>query len=394
MPFIRPVAENPIAVLPTVAGAYAGIGQPYDQRPEIMALSAVFNKRGSGKIIRIRGVEINSVPPAKNSVATAKLILQRISAADGGIEIGTVSKLDSNNAALADISFMHNAVASLTDAAYLMMKHQAYTNWIWSAVGSTSYMFPYLSDNSFLIGFDRGQGKYDKPQIYVWQPHSDVQKITLRNGEGIALHTNDLSYLNVEYSISVWIRNASTGECYCLNMIAPSEDESIFSLMNNSANVYEILRVEILEQGSNLGPIYTIERIENLDPTEGEAVTPITMDSANSLHENILCSKNCYVQLVGYSAAQFIVGSSPTMMVNGRGPNVGPGVPMGPMSLRTPVYDSRNGQDFVLREGDGIAVINRGFANNSDYDVVIRFTQESVSSGGSGGISRGRQLLG
>lgn len=353
----------------------------YDPLPEAMALLAIYNKRGSGKLIRIREMEITPLP-ACNSGTPCRLILQRISAASGGVS-GNIVKLDSANANLTDVIFVANSDITETGSSLWNMLMLPTQYALWLAIGSITYA-QYWQGQA-LGGLDKNQNtKLGCSQLYTWNANSNLQKITVRNGEGIAVHTDSATNMNLEYSIAIWIRNAATGACYVAQTIAVSAEGALFSMMNNSADVIEILRVELTEQGNSLGPLYSLESIENLIPERGEAVTPTKMDSANTLDSNILCCKNCYVQIEGFSAGALL--SNPMKSwINGRGPGIAPNVNQGPIPIKNTMYNEKAGSSWVLREGSGVAVINRGWANNSDYDIIIKFTQETVSTGSSGG---------
>lgn len=380
-PWIRPewLPTNPGANNPFASGNLGGFN--YDPLPEAMALLAIYNKRGSGKLIRIREIEITPLP-ACNSNVSCRLILQRISAASGGIN-GNIINLDSNNASLTNVVFAVNTNITTTDSSFWQMLMIPSLAGSWNYAGSATYA-PFWKEIAF-GGLDKNQdSKFGCSQLYMWKANSDLQKIVLRNGEGIAVHTNSATNMNLEYSIAVWVRNVTTGACYVAQTIAVSGEGALFSLMNNSADVIEILRVELTEQGNSLGPLYSLESIENLIPERGEAVTPTKMDSANTLDSNILCCKNCYVQIEGFSAGALL--SNPMKSwINGRGPGIAPNVNQGPIPIKNTMYNEKAGSSWVLREGSGVAVINRGWANNSDYDIIIKFTQETVSTGSSGG---------
>jgi hypothetical protein len=365
--------SNPAASVSNVT-----IPAPYNAKLEAVALLGIFNRRGSGQIVRIREVEICPVAPAKTASLQAKLTLSRITAASGGSANGTATSLDSQSAALSDVTFVAGSTVTTSGAELLAFRQLPYSYYAWSAVGSSYSLYPYPSDYASLRGLNASQDrKLGLSQLYVWGGHADQQKIVMRTGEGIAVHTAATASINLEYDISVWIRNSSTGACYCLHMIAVSEAEALFSVMNGGATPFEILRIEITEQGPSLGPVYTIENIEDMIPGIcGEQIVPTGMDSLNALNENVLCCGNCYVRMEGYAAGA-TMNSAIKVMVNGRGPTVGPGVAMGPLPLRNVIFTSKNEQDYVLREGSGMAVFNRGWANNADTDIIIKFTQEA-----------------
>jgi hypothetical protein len=390
-PWICPVAENEASLRSTnEPSGNATAGGPYDSKLEAIGLLSIFNKRGSGKVIRIREVEICPIAPALTAYVLSKLTLSRITDASGGSADGTVTKLDSNSAALSDITFLTNSAVTTSEAVLFNIRQLPAYVYYWYGLGSASFMYPYIAPAQGLRGLNASQhDKLGIQQVYVWKTHGDSQRIIIRNGEGIAMHTDQNACLNLEYDISVWIRNSSTGACYCLHMLAVSQDGALFSVMNGGATPFEIVRVELTEQGPSLGPVYTIENIADMIPANGgEQVVPTSLDSQNVLSADVLCYKNGYVRLEGYDSGASI-SRAIKMMVNGRGPTVGPDVAMGPLPLRNPIFTSKNEQDYVLREGCGMAVFNRGWANNADCDVIINFTQESAASGG-GGISRGR----
>lgn len=374
-------------ITPSPLGGNLG-GFFYDALPEAMALLGIYNKRGSNKIIRIREIEINSQPPANIAMTSGtSLRLRNIINSSGGDDTASTIKLDSSNATLSDLQMLVNVPygnASIANNDMRRVYAMTYNQGTFSSGSSVTYL-PWFAETNFGL---RSQSRYGGSQFYTWSADSNIQKIVLREDEGIGVYYDTFGCnINLEYQISVWVRVVSTGACYVLKATAISGDGWLFTLMNSSAtNVIEILKIEINEQGNSNGPFYMVEQIENLVPDRGgELITPTKMDSADTLNSNILCYKNCYVQMEGFSQGALIT-SNMNQWTKGFGPTVGPNLAMGPIPIKTTVFNFRCGIDWVLREGYGMAVINRGWGNQSEYDIIVKFTQEDVTTGGGGHI--------
>jgi hypothetical protein len=340
-------------------------GHPY---LEHVAALALFNLTGSGKIIRVKAIAIQPIAPVTSNIEY-RVALQRITALAGGETVPAVA-LDSNNAALpSQVSIVANGFATLTGSEL-----------------ARKLAVPIQNMTRALGALGNSHGGLSSSRIWKLLPHSDVQRIILREGQGISI-TPAGANRQFEIDVTLWLRNVSTGACYVVHKALVPTHVDWLAVLNGSGSgvVLELFDCEIVESGVDDIPQFSIEGIDGCGTSySGEVVSPIKTDSTSSLSGSVLCLKNAVVKSDGANSGALI--SMPWKQRvrptnTGRGPGIAPVVPTG-ITPNWIFYSRGPDYDTILREGKGLGIFNRNAGKVGRFEFRVDFTQES-SGGGS-----------
>lgn len=352
-------------------------GHPYLTHVSTLA---VFNKTGSGKLVRVRQIKAERLRAQTTATAVGtKIALQRITAHTVTDEIMPAYTIDTNNAALPSQVVMCRRPAAITTTG--------------TAIG-TLCAVPCANETRALGSFSSRMGLSDLHDIVdQWGGGSgDAQKIVLREGEGIALDTANVTNAYPHWlEAGVSVRVVSTGACYRYKFPCYISPFPLLSLMNGSGSgvVLEVFRVTLREIGTDVLPQVTVERIDSIDETSGYTATADPFDTANSLDANIVVRGNVKVTMDGSKRGAFIVIPHHAYKV-GAGMGVGPGLAgfhpqvqdvyhtSQPFGGRHP-HDSL--YDICLREGEGIGMFQRTASGQIYFDLMMQITVEGVTGG-------------
>lgn len=353
-------------------------GHPYLTHVSTLA---VFNKTGSGKLVRVRQLKAEKIfaQTTKTAVPTNAGI-RRITAHTVTDEIMPAYKIDSNNADLPSQVVCCRRPASITTSGGVM---------------ENICLSPAANETRALGSFCSRMMLSDLHDIaYQWESDSggDNQKIVLREGEGIALDTANITNAYPHWlEIGVSVRNASSGACYRYKFHAFISPRPIFSLLNGSGSgvVLEVFRITAREIGTDVMPNITAERIDSIDETTGYTATADPFDTANSIDSNIVVRGNVKVTIDGHKRGAFMV--IPHLAYkNGTGRGVGPGLAgflpqfhdhfhtSQPFGTRYPHEDL---YDICLREGEGLGFFQRNASGQMYSDPMMQITVEGVTGG-------------
>lgn len=345
-----------------VAGSVA-----MEERNPNRAHFALFNMTGSNQVVKIREI---SVSPMNFQGVTRNTVDFSLITGHWGGKTVVPFKLDSGNA-----SFPSTV--------------EIRTNSDRINVVTGRFVKVMLQPSSFL-GVTVGYPFAKKNLLNRWMDATtpEAQKVILRNGEGFSI--TEPNYPNT-YSfpciINATIRLSDTGACYQLTGFADANSNAIFTVFNNgyTAGQVEILKIEIdsVRGGTAVGttgdviPYHTVALLDGFsDVVNGEAITPKSMDSVNSLNSYIKLYKNLDV---GYFYAR--TGNLATNALMFRT------VPQS-SRINTPIFtpwkkiifnSSGSENDLIIREGGGVAVLQPDAgAYGSSYTIDVVFTQDSV----------------
>jgi hypothetical protein len=344
-------------------------GHPY---LEHIAQLCIFNSSDSTKRVRVKSIEINELNPITTTVQV-KVATSRITALTGGNTITPIS-LDTNNAALpSQVSAVKNATTVTTTGANLQT----------TANASTQNM---VTAPARLISRTGMMGNISTSRIHTWKDATtaEMQKITLREGQGITLYSNSISFYTTEYEVNVWVRNASSGACYIFRTRQFSTELPFVSLLNGSGSgvVLEVFNIEMTECGEATYPQYTCEYVDQA--YSDTTLSAISYDSTNSFDSNIKLYKNAVVKTGGWKDGAII--SQAWKMKNAgvsSGTRVGQTKNM-PLSI-TPNYVFRScheDNDILLSPGKGLAILQRNVGKIGRHELCVTFLQEDMSVGG------------
>ena len=372
-------------------------GWPYLQNQ--CAALGMFNRTGSGKIIRITDFFVKDVSTPNSTTANATITVQKVSAWTIGNERaektaadGYVHKFDSNNADLPSQVKFYEDVQSVTLAGdgYIRRILQI-------PLCNTTRA---LSDLVFLGHADRDSAFNTSALYKSMNIGGDIQAMIVREGEGLAIKmVNDLVYLTMKYWLNIFIRDTATGACYGVNCaITPDGGRTPFLFVNDtgSGKTYQVYSIELAEIGDDIqNNIYTLEKIESLDTNTGELITPITHDSANpSLSGLIDCRMDCNVTLFGLTQGAVVARTlfAKDIQTNqGGAPYASGSMPLVIGARRANLFNLRNvNSEITLREGEGVGMFKRTISGIGKASITLRFTVEPAVATGSNTYSRGR----
>lgn len=346
---------------------------------------AIFNKVGSGKVIKINRCDLeflyNTYSGDATSGEAAKIVL--IDSTDGGIDVPIV-KLDSANTTITTLSVKEKSTSTILGTRILR------------TIKANSTDQPTLLTN-LVVKIPNGT----KSNTFLnTSNQSAIEKIKLREGEGIAIKGIN-SYLNYVLIIDVTINVISGGAgTYFVTKTAPINTEGdLLSIYNESGSglIYEVISINITQRSiiSLRGsvsfphmPHFYLSPIKNIEDFTGEDIEPIKMDSNNSLSSNILIKKNC---LVNYDLQTFLMHRPklnwfiPTLQLAGS-----------PILFFNTLPKNKLGskntfRTIELNEGEGIALMARLHMNSGILEFNMTFTETDAeappSSGGETGFA-------
>lgn len=338
-------------------------GHPYMIGP---AVAAVFNKRGSGKVVYVQ--EFNAKPLTTANSTVALQVLQRISALSGG-DVVTAFPIDGQTSTLPSQVACAVFPVSVT------------------VTGSTALrrtmQQPQLSVTAALAAYvarttgDSRTGN-DSSEFYNHPTDADAQPLVIRAGEGLVL-TNVGSHPVHTLAVAMLVKDVTNARTYRFNAIVDPRGGNaahIFALLNGAGSgvTLELHRMQIREVGTTDAPIVTWEPIEGVD--EAGADLPTVAHSATALPAGILVKEDVTIVKAGYR-----VGAPLTIPYWRRAHLSEPPFEAGLAGLQFG-RRGRFGKDVlnnnaaraVLREGQGFALVRRTASAQVCHEVQLLFT--------------------
>lgn len=338
---------------------------PYYYRPAQLAL---INKTGSGKIVRLWRASIGELNGGTSGDYVAEL--RSITASSGGDAVVPVA-FDSTAPALPS---QVTAVAGPTSTTGTTVLRRVF--------GSLSHL-----EITALSGLARSLS------AAKWQPHSDAQRFTLREGQGIALVPVSPGRA-ANRSLRVQVKVGS--HVYTYHSLLRRDTMADFAIVNGAGSgvVVELLSVELdvlSGYGINVSA-YALERICGLNETQGSAVPPLSHDTTNSASAAVVCMANAVCLLDGAKSGAWLAR---TAMRNAARMHYGHSVGLGknfqnntgaiPDIFRAHHLDT----SLVLREGEGVGLFQRNTDGIFTPQLSMIWTVESVGGGGVTTVARG-----
>lgn len=374
--------ETTEAVASYEAFSAAGtINQPY---LEHIAVLGIYNQIESDCVTRIKKIEINELSGRTTTIPNA-IRMMRTTAQSGGQSITPV-KHDTNDASLpSQIAIAKNPYSVTTTGVEFRRLKGANRHAVATAL--TGFAAMRLGDLKNSLSNNNLYTVYE----------AETQGATLREGEGIALVTDNTSPPNFPYEISCKINVGSV--THNINTVVyNSALPCLFGIHNGSGSgvVLTVSRIELSEiRTTDILPQFTIETISGI--YGGTDITPIKLDTSNTtIPSGLKLVSNCTVQQANIDSATAVrsrnSGDLPLRRVVRPPFGVSPALASGILTLQnrkhivfdfSTIVDSDGG--LVLREGQGLAIINRpnasGYAN---YEVIVHFTNAYTPAGGGG----------
>lgn len=349
--------------------------EDYKSGSENYASIAILNKVGSGKVIKINRCDLeflyNTYSGYAQSGEAAKVV--RISSSSGGINV-PITKLNSANNTLTALSVKEKSESTIISSS-ILRNYKAVSLNHYSLGGS-------LNNSNMPIN------------TYKGSTSAAIQRLILREGEGIAVKGIN-SYLSNTLVIDVVINVLSGGSgSYFVTKTVPINTEGdLLSIFNESGSglIFEISSIYITQlsiiphRGGalyNTLPHFYLSPIVNIQNYTGDDLTPIKMDSNNSLSSNILIKKNC---VVNYDLQSFVLQRpkiywfTPSLTLAGS-----------PVLFFNTVPQNKLGNNNLfktieLNEGEGIALMARTFISSGVLEFNMTFTETDAEAPPSGG---------
>jgi len=329
-------------------------GHPY---LEHVAPMAIFNPTGSGKTVRIRRIE-HLPQMAQNSVTVGTFDLTRITAHTGTGDAIEAESLDSSNVALPSQVVCARRPATITTTGTPLEVRKGN---------------PFANDTRVLGGV------FALPAlswiVRRWDATTpELQRITLREGQGIAVTLNDVTGYVWRLMVVVTVRVVSTGACYVYQVPVTPMVLPMLSILNGSGSgvVLEVVNVSFREIGTDVMPQIAVEPIDGIG--DGDTLTPVALDSTADIGA-VIVRHNCKIRMRGSKYGALI--SIPHQdWINPGVFGVGPGLSnlTGNAGRFNPAKPYANEFDTVLREGEGIAVTYKNAGSLGRMSHRITFT--------------------
>lgn len=339
-----------------------------EERNPHRAHFALFNTTGSNKIVNIREISVTPFNWSGTLINTQKIV--PITAHAGGTPVTTIGELDSNNASFPATIEIRTNVPQATVATGSLARVQRSPN--------------------ALLGVTLGYTvQWKNASLYSWRDATtaETQKYLLRNGEGIAIQESNAPALyNFPIEINAQIRLSDTGACYFLTTFADAGQPFPFTILNNgyTAGQVEILNITfntvrggptVASTADNL-PYFQVAILEGYNATNnGTVITPISMDSTNSLNSNIKLYKDLDI---GYFYSRTGNQAVNTLFLRTVAPTSVQATPLIAPQKQCLYKSIAPETSLVVREGSGIAVLLPATGTfNSSYYIDVVFTQQT-----------------
>ena len=336
---------------------------------------AILNKEGSGKIIYIDKIDLDFIVGGFSGFAlnADSALLYRCTASEGGEPV-QATPLDSNNTSLSGIQINLNATTTNTNVLRSF-----------KAINKKTANLPSQMLFGGLPCSNKGTNYLDSTNL------TDIQKITLNEGEGIALQGATIyqcSVLNICIDF-----NVVGGGSYFINInTVCNYNESMISIFNDSGSgkIISINKISIYQQDNNSYrattgvlqyPYFYLTPINEVNELTGNQVNVIELNSQNTISSNIKLYENCKVGAgrqsgnINNPRLNFLC---PSLKMYGS-PTVFQTVTL------SRINQSRYFKKIILNEGEGIALMARVHMPNSIAELILRFTTTDAESPPSGG---------
>lgn len=367
------MSQTFIASSDTLSAYQSGIVLPsvaMEERNPHRAHLAILNTTGSNSLLRIR--EVSVTPMNLQGTTLNTLNLKIISSHDGG-EAVTPFPLDT---------------ASATFPSTVEIRTNVLSYGI-SAVGNYTRV---MVQQTALLGVTVGYpfAKRNILTSFKDATTAETQKITMRNGQGLALtEPNYPNTLNFPVIINATLRLSDTGACYSFTAFANANQPAVLTILNNgyTAGNVELINLQIhavrggtaVANTADVLPYFTLALLEGYNPTvNGEVITEKKLDSANTLNSYVKLYKNLDV---GYFYSRTGNLATNSLMLRTVPQSSRFATPMFTPVKQVIFKSSGTENDLIVREGSGIALLQPDAgAYGSSYYIDVVFTQESTTA--------------
>lgn len=360
-------------------------GPPY---VELVSALSIMNKTGSNRRLRLKDIQINELV-ARTSATATNWTIQRLSAMTGGTAV-TPTKMDSTSSSLPSQVTVVMRPYTFTAAGGPLRR--AFTG---------PFMSPAVALRGYISRWGSGMGAKSNSTCFSLGD-AEEQGYVLREGEGLALLTSNVMGPNYRMQFRVWINVG--GATYISTFAAtPSAASPVWGVFNGASSgvVLTIGRIEAQEVRSDDRLVaFGIETISQA--YGGTDVTPIAMDTtATALSSGVEIKAGAGITQSNIDALQFHrprgQGDIPYRRDVHASFGISAGLASGLLAFQTRRHqlfktDNTDVSEILLREGDGIAILQRVNGGGSgEFEISVYLTAEVTGGGGGSiGVSRSR----
>lgn len=352
---------------------------------EQAATLAIMNNYGSDCIVRVKNIQISELV----GLTTTSMIFLNMDRTTGVVGGETIPILphDSNTSLPSQVSAVKYPRSVTTTGSYLRRLISQYGNSMTTAFG-----------NHYTLRGSKGSGGLNLNHLFT-SNNSSIQDYVLREGQGIAIRNSLTSCQNYAMQLVVTLSDG-TNTYVVRDLITLRSSEELFSLYNGvgSGVTLYISRIELRHVNTvdNM-KLFSVEACSYV--YDGTDISLIKKDSANLNPNSKLAFKSsCVVRQANLSAKDGrnkVWGTDTTPWRRLAVPAFGTGVNLanGLLTIRPKVHHTStdNREDLagisqvVLREGEGLCIINKTFSYFGRYSITALITIEDNSTAPTGG---------
>lgn len=354
----------------------------FSMNPPNSVLS-ILNKKNSGKRIKINNIKQYCNDDITNTSGFVKMFLTKSTSIDGGYEIPATKLNSSNSNVYAGVKVK---VKSKSTQGNKIRKLAA--TYIYGAIPynwTLGIPFNYNQQNAGPLGNGRCLSSFNG---------GNATPIILRNGEGISLLAEQVT-LNFPMNIIITVADESNegfGQVlYCFDTVF-SKNFDIFSIYNGeSGTAIKILNIDInfkipvasqsgsATDTSALTGFYSYARIIGTMINTGDTVTPLPMDSTNTLGSAGIEIKEYAKTLL---QNQEIAGVTYLPSINRISTKHNQEPSSSAFHTCQTLSEIRQNKftPIILNEGEGIGVFAEIIPYGGVHDLIIEYTIEEVSA--------------
>lgn len=370
--------ESPVEMIaPSYQPVYLALPNGNENAYERVAAITLYNGVGSNAVIKLKrlGVQNNGVG---NSLLGSVWSVQDITAMSGGYSLSIIPH---DTAAAAVPAQVTAACQPTITAGYSTFRRSI------DIPLQVCQNFPFYY-TSFASGEFQGANDIDSTKIIStgYLDKGQTQAIKLPAGTGIALTNSSATPFTYLYSLLVMFRIGTDTYRICSPVhSAINTTSTLFALMNGAGSGVdvEVLKICLKEIGSAEPAVWVVARVEG-DNFSGNEITPIGLDSANSLPSQIKIYREQKVQLAGQRNGAIIPNPYfRKLQTYGLGTSLALTV-LDFSCLRLPQINIPN-SEIVLREGEALSIFKGSSSGVGLDQFELMFNVETEAPAGGGG---------
>lgn len=383
--------------------------------PSKDVLAAIYNAEDTDcrRYFEVTSVVIRTPSGWGNTIGTSLIgqqyQVQRITAHSGGFVLPAIER-DTGSTALPSqvVALRMPTSLTLTDSFRRMIAAEGYFYLASTNQWTSSRVYGGCGINSYQ--------RIDQGSVWYSLNNSPVERIVLREGEGIALSLASFGQpRSGEFNLVV--RNTSSGATYQFRSDAVGTPgcvgQGVVSLLNGAGSgvILEVAHIEWMPNGETTYPGFRLAKIDKIIDA-ATTVTPIANDTSHSAPAALQCSGGSssrylwgwgnaiqydfYGSFIGVTAQQNIAtlrrksDLHPFFNMSGNTPGIAPG------QDANILFEAKAGSGIILRQSEGLALL-AGRVGNLDTSTFAYFNVEMTvlhypppTGGGGNTYSRGR----